>query len=177
MFVRFVATRSSLWWAEDISPQISVNSTRAAPKPWRDWWRTASRNLKRTGRCFHRWRHLTSLLWYLSSIKQRLLKSYRELGLKSLATERDHLFICTKDFLGFKSFILKLTICLMRCSQSITSACVLQILSSIELLQHSLPKINRSASEPSLHRASHTEDINVFTLTSAFKWSLAARSG
>ncbi|KAK2874571.1 hypothetical protein QQF64_003233 [Cirrhinus molitorella] len=46
-----------------------------------------------------------------------------------------------------------------------------QILSSIELLQHSLPKINRSASEPSLHRASHTEDINVCTLalTSAFK--------
>ncbi|XP_059384906.1 RAF proto-oncogene serine/threonine-protein kinase isoform X2 [Carassius carassius] len=46
-----------------------------------------------------------------------------------------------------------------------------QILSSIELLQHSLPKINRSASEPSLHRASHTEDINVCTLalSSAFK--------
>ncbi|KAM4562468.1 raf-1 proto-oncogene, serine/threonine kinase a isoform 2-T2 [Odontesthes bonariensis] len=41
-----------------------------------------------------------------------------------------------------------------------------QILSSIELLQHALPKINRSASEPSLHRASHTEDINAFTLTS-----------
>ncbi|XP_053279855.1 raf-1 proto-oncogene, serine/threonine kinase a isoform X1 [Pleuronectes platessa] len=41
-----------------------------------------------------------------------------------------------------------------------------QILSSIELLQHALPKINRSASEPSLHRASHTEDINSFTLTS-----------
>ncbi|XP_078144633.1 raf-1 proto-oncogene, serine/threonine kinase a isoform X1 [Centroberyx gerrardi] len=41
-----------------------------------------------------------------------------------------------------------------------------QILSSIELLQHALPKINRSASEPSLHRASHTEDINVCTLTS-----------
>uniref|UniRef100_A0A669NYV1 RAF proto-oncogene serine/threonine-protein kinase n=1 Tax=Phasianus colchicus TaxID=9054 RepID=A0A669NYV1_PHACC len=41
-----------------------------------------------------------------------------------------------------------------------------QILSSIELLQHSLPKINRSASEPSLHRASHTEDINSCTLTS-----------
>ncbi|XP_016113002.1 RAF proto-oncogene serine/threonine-protein kinase-like isoform X2 [Sinocyclocheilus grahami] len=39
-----------------------------------------------------------------------------------------------------------------------------QILSSIELLQHSLPKINRSASEPSLHRASHTEDISVCTL-------------
>ncbi|XP_039527236.1 raf-1 proto-oncogene, serine/threonine kinase a isoform X2 [Pimephales promelas] len=34
-----------------------------------------------------------------------------------------------------------------------------QILSSIELLQHSLPKINRSTSEPSLHRASHGEDI------------------
>ncbi|XP_072521738.1 RAF proto-oncogene serine/threonine-protein kinase [Salminus brasiliensis] len=41
-----------------------------------------------------------------------------------------------------------------------------QILASIELLQHSLPKINRSASEPSLHRASHTEDINICTLTS-----------
>ncbi|KAM9351157.1 raf-1 proto-oncogene, serine/threonine kinase a isoform 2-T3 [Symphorus nematophorus] len=40
-----------------------------------------------------------------------------------------------------------------------------QILSSIELLQHALPKINRSASEPSLHRASHTEDINACTLT------------
>ncbi|KAG8556847.1 hypothetical protein GDO81_018228 [Engystomops pustulosus] len=40
-----------------------------------------------------------------------------------------------------------------------------QILSSIELLQHSLPKINRSASEPSLHRATHTEDINSCTLT------------
>ncbi|XP_026871093.1 RAF proto-oncogene serine/threonine-protein kinase [Electrophorus electricus] len=41
-----------------------------------------------------------------------------------------------------------------------------QILASIELLQYSLPKINRSASEPSLHRAAHTEDIGVFTLTS-----------
>uniref|UniRef100_A0A671RTH0 RAF proto-oncogene serine/threonine-protein kinase n=1 Tax=Sinocyclocheilus anshuiensis TaxID=1608454 RepID=A0A671RTH0_9TELE len=41
-----------------------------------------------------------------------------------------------------------------------------QILSSIELLQHSLPKINRSASEPSLHRASQSEDISSFTLTS-----------
>ncbi|XP_041954277.1 raf-1 proto-oncogene, serine/threonine kinase a isoform X2 [Alosa sapidissima] len=41
-----------------------------------------------------------------------------------------------------------------------------QILSSIELLQHALPKINRSASEPSLHRASQTEDINSCTLTS-----------
>ncbi|XP_077058735.1 RAF proto-oncogene serine/threonine-protein kinase isoform X2 [Siphateles boraxobius] len=46
-----------------------------------------------------------------------------------------------------------------------------QILSSIELLQHSLPKINRSASEPSLHRVSHTEDISVCTLalSAAFK--------
>ncbi|XP_036446922.1 raf-1 proto-oncogene, serine/threonine kinase a isoform X2 [Colossoma macropomum] len=41
-----------------------------------------------------------------------------------------------------------------------------QILSSIELLQHSLPKINRSASEPSLHRAAQPEDINSCTLTS-----------
>lgn len=41
-----------------------------------------------------------------------------------------------------------------------------QILSSIELLQHALPKINRSASEPSLHRAAHTEDINACTLMS-----------
>uniref|UniRef100_A0AAY4EJM4 RAF proto-oncogene serine/threonine-protein kinase n=1 Tax=Denticeps clupeoides TaxID=299321 RepID=A0AAY4EJM4_9TELE len=41
-----------------------------------------------------------------------------------------------------------------------------QILSSIELLQHSLPKISRSASEPSLHRAAHAEDINSCTLTS-----------
>ncbi|XP_068453279.1 raf-1 proto-oncogene, serine/threonine kinase a isoform X2 [Clinocottus analis] len=42
-----------------------------------------------------------------------------------------------------------------------------QILSTIELLQHALPKINRSTSEPSLHRASHTEDINICTLTSS----------
>ena len=42
-----------------------------------------------------------------------------------------------------------------------------QILSSIELLQHSLPKINRSASEPSMHRAAHTEDINACTLTTS----------
>ncbi|XP_078270097.1 RAF proto-oncogene serine/threonine-protein kinase isoform X2 [Rhinoraja longicauda] len=41
-----------------------------------------------------------------------------------------------------------------------------QILSSVELLQHSLPKIHRSASEPSLHRATHTEDLNPLTLTS-----------
>ncbi|KAK7131768.1 hypothetical protein R3I93_018358 [Phoxinus phoxinus] len=41
-----------------------------------------------------------------------------------------------------------------------------QILSSIELLQHSLPKINRSASEPSLHRASQSEDISSGTLAS-----------
>ncbi|XP_067303118.1 raf-1 proto-oncogene, serine/threonine kinase a isoform X1 [Pseudorasbora parva] len=44
-----------------------------------------------------------------------------------------------------------------------------QILSSIELLQHSLPKINRSTSEPSLHRASHSEDISSCTLTSMMK--------
>ncbi|XP_076865663.1 RAF proto-oncogene serine/threonine-protein kinase [Brachyhypopomus gauderio] len=41
-----------------------------------------------------------------------------------------------------------------------------QILASIELLQCSLPKINRSASEPSLHRAAHAEDMAVCTLTS-----------
>ncbi|CAL8325193.1 unnamed protein product [Merluccius merluccius] len=41
-----------------------------------------------------------------------------------------------------------------------------QILCSIELLQHALPKINRSTSEPSLHRASHAEDIDACTLTS-----------
>lgn len=50
-----------------------------------------------------------------------------------------------------------------------------QILSSIELLQHSLPKINRSTSEPSLHRASHSEDITSCTLTfmnpSTWRWS------
>ncbi|XP_029548562.1 RAF proto-oncogene serine/threonine-protein kinase isoform X2 [Salmo trutta] len=40
-----------------------------------------------------------------------------------------------------------------------------QILSSIELLQHALPRINRSTSEPSLHRATHTEDINICPLT------------
>ncbi|KAL1768088.1 RAF proto-oncoprotein serine serine/threonine-protein kinase isoform X4 [Sigmodon hispidus] len=42
-----------------------------------------------------------------------------------------------------------------------------QILSSIELLQHSPPKINRSASEPTPHRAAHTEDINACTLTTS----------
>ncbi|XP_066529332.1 raf-1 proto-oncogene, serine/threonine kinase a [Hoplias malabaricus] len=41
-----------------------------------------------------------------------------------------------------------------------------QILSSIELLQHALPKINRSASEPYIPRAAQTEDINSCTLTS-----------
>ena len=41
-----------------------------------------------------------------------------------------------------------------------------QVLSSIELLQHALPKINRSTSEPSLHRATHTADITTCTLTS-----------
>ncbi|XP_030049755.1 serine/threonine-protein kinase A-Raf isoform X1 [Microcaecilia unicolor] len=37
-----------------------------------------------------------------------------------------------------------------------------QILASIELLQRSLPKIERSASEPSLHRAVNAEDLNPF---------------
>ncbi|KAM6980164.1 RAF proto-oncogene serine/threonine-protein kinase [Aplochiton taeniatus] len=42
-----------------------------------------------------------------------------------------------------------------------------QILSSIELLQHALPKINRSTSEPSLHRANQGADINACSLTSS----------
>uniref|UniRef100_A0A4W3IVN4 RAF proto-oncogene serine/threonine-protein kinase n=1 Tax=Callorhinchus milii TaxID=7868 RepID=A0A4W3IVN4_CALMI len=41
-----------------------------------------------------------------------------------------------------------------------------QILASVEVLQHSLPKIHRSASEPSLHRAAQNEDLNPFALTS-----------
>ncbi|XP_053551774.1 serine/threonine-protein kinase A-Raf [Bombina bombina] len=40
-----------------------------------------------------------------------------------------------------------------------------QILSSIELLQRALPKIERSASEPSLHRAANSEDLNQFLVT------------
>ncbi|XP_068104778.1 serine/threonine-protein kinase A-Raf [Hyperolius riggenbachi] len=39
-----------------------------------------------------------------------------------------------------------------------------QILSSIELLQRSLPKLERSASEPSLHRAVNAEDLNPFLI-------------
>nr|BAD01473.1 serine/threonine protein kinase ARAF [Xenopus laevis]BAD04840.1 serine/threonine protein kinase ARAF [Xenopus laevis] len=39
-----------------------------------------------------------------------------------------------------------------------------QILSSIELLQRALPKIERSASEPSLHRVVNSEDLNPFRL-------------
>ena len=35
-----------------------------------------------------------------------------------------------------------------------------QILVSIEQVQELLPKIERSASEPSLHRADHAEDLN-----------------
>ncbi|XP_059499167.1 LOW QUALITY PROTEIN: serine/threonine-protein kinase A-Raf [Stegostoma tigrinum] len=42
-----------------------------------------------------------------------------------------------------------------------------QILASIEMLQHALPKIERSASEPSLHRAVQTDDVNPFVLTSS----------
>ncbi|XP_075041604.1 serine/threonine-protein kinase A-Raf [Mixophyes fleayi] len=39
-----------------------------------------------------------------------------------------------------------------------------QILSSIELLQRALPKLERSASEPSLHRAVNSEDLNPFLI-------------
>ncbi|XP_056397207.1 serine/threonine-protein kinase A-Raf isoform X2 [Hyla sarda] len=39
-----------------------------------------------------------------------------------------------------------------------------QILSTIELLQRALPKIERSASEPSLHRAVNAEDLNPFLI-------------
>lgn len=39
-----------------------------------------------------------------------------------------------------------------------------QILSTIELLQRALPKIERSASEPSLHRAVNSEDLNPFLI-------------
>lgn len=45
-----------------------------------------------------------------------------------------------------------------------------QILASIELLQRALPKIERSASEPSLHRAVYSEDLNPFTHTSHAIW-------
>uniref|UniRef100_A0A8B9JUZ1 non-specific serine/threonine protein kinase n=1 Tax=Astyanax mexicanus TaxID=7994 RepID=A0A8B9JUZ1_ASTMX len=38
--------------------------------------------------------------------------------------------------------------------------CILQILVGIEQVQDLLPKIERSASEPSLHRAVHAEDLN-----------------
>lgn len=41
---------------------------------------------------------------------------------------------------------------------------VLQILVGIEQVQDLLPKIERSASEPSLHRAVHAEDLNPFFL-------------
>ncbi|XP_078088246.1 serine/threonine-protein kinase A-Raf-like isoform X2 [Mustelus asterias] len=43
----------------------------------------------------------------------------------------------------------------------------IQILASIEMLQHALPKIERSASEPSLHRAVQAEEINPFVLTTS----------
>ncbi|XP_048450433.1 RAF proto-oncogene serine/threonine-protein kinase-like [Rhincodon typus] len=42
-----------------------------------------------------------------------------------------------------------------------------QILASIEMLQHALPKIERSASEPSLHRAVQSDDVNPFVLTAS----------
>lgn len=42
-----------------------------------------------------------------------------------------------------------------------------QILASIELLARSLPKIHRSASEPSLNRAGfQTEDFSLYTCAS-----------
>ncbi|GCC40759.1 hypothetical protein chiPu_0024972 [Chiloscyllium punctatum] len=44
---------------------------------------------------------------------------------------------------------------------------VFQILASIEMLQRALPKIERSASEPSLHRAVHANDVNPFILTTS----------
>nr|XP_020653323.1 serine/threonine-protein kinase A-Raf isoform X1 [Pogona vitticeps]XP_020653324.1 serine/threonine-protein kinase A-Raf isoform X1 [Pogona vitticeps]XP_020653325.1 serine/threonine-protein kinase A-Raf isoform X1 [Pogona vitticeps]XP_020653326.1 serine/threonine-protein kinase A-Raf isoform X1 [Pogona vitticeps] len=44
-----------------------------------------------------------------------------------------------------------------------------QILASIESLQHSLPKIERSASEPALHRVAYDEDISFFGLPAALR--------
>ncbi|XP_069785147.1 serine/threonine-protein kinase A-Raf-like isoform X2 [Narcine bancroftii] len=43
----------------------------------------------------------------------------------------------------------------------------IQILASIEMVQWSLPKIERSASEPSLHRAVQSDDVNPFLLTTS----------
>ncbi|XP_072884668.1 serine/threonine-protein kinase A-Raf-like isoform X1 [Hemitrygon akajei] len=43
----------------------------------------------------------------------------------------------------------------------------IQILASIEMLQRSLPKIERSTSEPSLHRVVQAEDFNPFLLTTS----------
>lgn len=45
--------------------------------------------------------------------------------------------------------------------------CIFQILASIELLARSLPKIHRSASEPSLNRAGfQTEDFSLYACAS-----------
>ncbi|XP_053150578.1 serine/threonine-protein kinase A-Raf isoform X2 [Hemicordylus capensis] len=44
-----------------------------------------------------------------------------------------------------------------------------QILASIESLQHSLPKIERSASEPALHRVGHNEELSFFALPAALR--------
>lgn len=44
-----------------------------------------------------------------------------------------------------------------------------QILASIESLQHALPKIERSASEPALHRVAHNEELAPFALP-ALRW-------
>ncbi|XP_034996539.1 serine/threonine-protein kinase A-Raf isoform X1 [Zootoca vivipara] len=44
-----------------------------------------------------------------------------------------------------------------------------QILASIESLQRSLPKIERSASEPTLHRLGHNEDLTPFGFPAALR--------
>ncbi|XP_042309283.1 serine/threonine-protein kinase A-Raf isoform X2 [Sceloporus undulatus] len=44
-----------------------------------------------------------------------------------------------------------------------------QVLASIESLQHSLPKIERSASEPALHRVAYDEEMTFFGLPSALQ--------
>ncbi|XP_077185548.1 serine/threonine-protein kinase A-Raf [Paroedura picta] len=45
-----------------------------------------------------------------------------------------------------------------------------KILATIESLQHSLPKIERSASEPTLHRVAHNEELNPFVLPVALRF-------
>nr|XP_056707495.1 serine/threonine-protein kinase A-Raf [Euleptes europaea] len=45
-----------------------------------------------------------------------------------------------------------------------------KILATIESLQHSLPKLERSASEPTLHRVAHNEELTHFGLPSALRF-------